>query len=235
MPVATLGIAASAIVTTPPPIPTTGLMWWFDADDASTITQSAGLVSKWVDKSGNGQHATSGGGLRPTYALDGLKAGRGSVVFAGAQRMDVPSGVNQKPFSILVALKHTNLAAYRSIVGGPSTGGLEWRLSNVHKLNPLKNNVADMGSSSLAVPANAAAVITMTYSATGLIGMQINGSGVGSYVNDQSFNGASDTVYVGDAIGEPLTGTIGEIVKYNRVLTTTELADVNSYLSTKWK
>ena len=33
---------------------------WFDASDASTITESGGLVSQWDDKSGNNNHATQG-------------------------------------------------------------------------------------------------------------------------------------------------------------------------------
>lgn len=49
---------------------------WLDAADASTITQSAGAVSIWADKSGNGRHATQGvGAAQPTIntsTLNGL-------------------------------------------------------------------------------------------------------------------------------------------------------------------
>lgn len=37
-----------------------GLALWLDASDTATITQSAGAVSQWNDKSGNANHATQG-------------------------------------------------------------------------------------------------------------------------------------------------------------------------------
>ena len=49
---------------------------WFDAADAATITSSAGKVSQWADKSGNGYHLTQAtDSLRPvtgTRTLNGL-------------------------------------------------------------------------------------------------------------------------------------------------------------------
>ena len=50
------------------------LVAWYDANDASTITQSGGTVSQWDDKSGNAYHATqSTPALEPTYtASDAL-------------------------------------------------------------------------------------------------------------------------------------------------------------------
>ena len=51
---------------------------WFDAADASTITDSAGSVSQWGDKSGNGNHLTQGdGAFQPTTGantIGGLNA-----------------------------------------------------------------------------------------------------------------------------------------------------------------
>src|SRR4029077_6901938 len=60
------GLPASAVYNAPPVVPMTGLLWWFDADDAATITQTGGLVTQWNDKSGNGTNAVSGGSYRPT-------------------------------------------------------------------------------------------------------------------------------------------------------------------------
>jgi len=45
----------------------TNLEAWYDADDATTITESSGAVSQWDDKSGNGYHLTQGtGAAQPT-------------------------------------------------------------------------------------------------------------------------------------------------------------------------
>ncbi len=85
---ATLSITVNAVVVNNPPVVDAGTTqtvsltagggaWtpaettavaWFDAADASTITESAGAVSQWRDKSGNGKHANQGNAsLQPTY------------------------------------------------------------------------------------------------------------------------------------------------------------------------
>ena len=45
---------------------------WLDAADATTVTQSGGLVSQVNDKSGNGRIFTASSGARPTYTSSGL-------------------------------------------------------------------------------------------------------------------------------------------------------------------
>lgn len=50
---------------TPADLP--NVQFWYDADDASTITSSGGLVSQWNDKSGNARHLTQAtSGSRPS-------------------------------------------------------------------------------------------------------------------------------------------------------------------------
>ena len=44
------------------------LLAWYDASDAGTVTESAGSVSQWDDKSGNNRHVSQGSGAnQPTY------------------------------------------------------------------------------------------------------------------------------------------------------------------------
>lgn len=54
------------------PTDLSGLGIWLDAADASTITESGGLVSQWDDKSGNLRHVTATGAQRPTFSTDKL-------------------------------------------------------------------------------------------------------------------------------------------------------------------
>jgi hypothetical protein len=57
---------------------------WLDAADAATITESSGLVSQWVDKSGNGVTVTqSNGAAQPTYVTAALN-GRNVIDFNGS-------------------------------------------------------------------------------------------------------------------------------------------------------
>ena len=65
---------------TPAEIPSTTNMLWLDASDASTFSDTGGLVEQWNDKSGNDAHAVKGAGddsRRPTtgaHTINGLNA-----------------------------------------------------------------------------------------------------------------------------------------------------------------
>lgn len=65
---------------------------WLDASDESTITESAGAVSQWDDKSGNGNNATQGTGSLQPITGTRTQNGENVIDFAGDQ-MNVPSGV----------------------------------------------------------------------------------------------------------------------------------------------
>jgi len=65
-----MGVLARApryVTTAFSPTSLAGLKFWVDASDASTITESAGSVSQWDDKSGGALHVTQATGAnRPT-------------------------------------------------------------------------------------------------------------------------------------------------------------------------
>lgn len=66
--------SASAELWTPANMTT---LAWYDADDATTITESSGAVSQWDDKSGNARHISQlSAGLKPTYTT-------GQIAFDG--------------------------------------------------------------------------------------------------------------------------------------------------------
>ena len=59
----------------------TSLALWYDAADVASINQSAGIVSQWNDKSGNGRHlAESNNTYKPTYTANILN-GKGGIDF----------------------------------------------------------------------------------------------------------------------------------------------------------
>jgi hypothetical protein len=45
---------------------------WLDAADASTVTETSGLITQVNDKSGNSRNFTASSGARPTYTSSGL-------------------------------------------------------------------------------------------------------------------------------------------------------------------
>jgi len=68
-----------------------GLRAWFDANDGGTITASAGKVSSWADKSGNGYSAAQAtGAVQPTTGSRQI-GGRNAIDFV-SQRLDIATG-----------------------------------------------------------------------------------------------------------------------------------------------
>lgn len=82
----TRGTATPAALWTPAEISST---LWLDASDASTITESGGLVSQWNDKSGNGNHLVQVTGSRKpvtgTRTLNSLNV----LDFDGAKKVEL--------------------------------------------------------------------------------------------------------------------------------------------------
>lgn len=231
-----LGIVASAVGSQgSAPIPTSGLLWWWDADDLTTFTLAGSNVSQWRDKSGNGRHLSINLG-NATRSTGTIKAGRGSVDFGGSAMISVSDGAaNAKPFSVFAIIKHAGVGTYRAIIGCFNSGGLEWRVSSTQKQSVLKQYVSEIGVSTTNVPSNGAALIGLTYSATGSLAFRLNSAADNTVTNDQALNAGTNTTQVGDALGEPFTGSIGELIKYDRVITAPEIATIESYLTTKWK
>jgi len=66
---------------------------WLDAADATTVTETAGAVSQWNDKSGNGRDATAGAGIEPDYVL-AEQNGLNVIRFDGSQYLDLGTGLD---------------------------------------------------------------------------------------------------------------------------------------------
>lgn len=68
------------------PSDVSNLELWYDADDATTITDTGGLVDQWDDKSGNSRNLISSGTDRPTITTD---SGDAAIQFSGAEFLSV--------------------------------------------------------------------------------------------------------------------------------------------------
>jgi hypothetical protein len=80
--------ATNAVRWSPAELIGAGLAMWFDADDAASITQAAGLVSQINDKSGGGWHLTQAtGGLQPSIAPNAAFNNRSVLSATAAQGM----------------------------------------------------------------------------------------------------------------------------------------------------
>lgn len=72
-------------------------LFWFDASDATTITDSGGLVTQWDDLSGNDRHLTQGTAAdQPSTGINTLNS-KNVIKFDG-DYMGMASGVTTKAF-----------------------------------------------------------------------------------------------------------------------------------------
>lgn len=103
---------------TPAELP--GLQLWLDASDATTITQSSGIISQWDDKSGNGNHATQSiGSSQPSYGTSTIY-GKNVVDFGGVKFMTTgcTPGLNR---TIAAVIQYSTTAGLKVFAGARQT------------------------------------------------------------------------------------------------------------------
>jgi hypothetical protein len=97
-----------------PSLITTAL--WLDAADASTITESGGLVSQWNDKSGNGRNAAAASpSNRPTYSATAFN-GSPTLIFNGTtDYLQTGSFASSSTFTIVAVVELLAAASFPMI------------------------------------------------------------------------------------------------------------------------
>lgn len=107
------GSSNNEVLWTPAELKVNGMRLWLDADDASTITESNGLVSQWDDKSGNGNHATAS--IQPSYGTQTINA-KNVINFASGKFMTTgyPPALNR---TIAMVVQYSSVSPLRVAVG----------------------------------------------------------------------------------------------------------------------
>jgi hypothetical protein len=221
-----------------------GLRLWLDAQDGATITTSAGLVTQWDDKSGNGFNATQADPARQpvvnSTAINGNQGVRfdGAAIFNSTDPNDDGMFINglnvQRPYSIYMVSQYWGAIQSRTLQS-LSTNWLlgNWNTQTSHYagdgagfvgpnvVTGTGNAVAHLGSGSF---------FDSTYTRNG----DLNGR-IGGGVNPGTIALGTPQTLVGPAgFPEPSQADIGEVLVYNRLLADNETRVVNNYLAGKW-
>jgi len=231
---------------------------WLDAFDASTITQLAGLVSQWDDKSSSGNHAIQGvGSDQPITGSDTIN-GKNVITFDGVSDfMTVDSMLAtlqaNSEYTLFIVGKTNSTARHTFFsagdTGDPSSEHAHQTLSSTIGLLSRNNGTGlyAVGQEFLGAYTSANPFL-YTYqtsdtadgdgdkSVISVDGVKVNGD-----VNRVSFSDVAslDGVNLGrnrDSSGGEyyLSGNIAEVVLYNRPLTAQEKALVENLLTNKW-
>ena len=213
---------------------------WLDSADRSTLTMNNNLVvTQWRDKSGLANHASNVGTIRLTSQIGGLPTmtypGTVSTYFIGPL---VNSGPTFTAFSVF--LMNTSSYVVARILSLARIGSVDY--SNTLYTAAIQRNSGNFGAfrnltslGSITGTFGTAVQVSSRYSGSnhtifmnGVAGTSVNTSGNFGYSNYE----------VGSSFGEenlvPLNGTIGEVIHFNRALSTDERQQMEGYLATKW-
>lgn len=219
----------------------TDLVAWYDADDPSTITETAGAVTALADKSTVGNNLTAGAGDEPTTGVNTMN-GRNVLNFDGVSDF-LESGL----FTMTTA--STTFMVLKPIAAPASTDGA-WSFDGTgedYQVDSAFNtefrarvNSTGIGSAAFENPTDLLGsdiLVTVKWSTVGGTGvLRINGTQVAS---DPSYNGTMNAAMVlkiannrnGDG---PLEMNFAEFLHCNAELSDPEIEQVESYLAAKW-
>lgn len=217
-----------------------GLSARWRADSISGVS-SGSPAPTWPDTSGNGFAATnpSGTATVPTYvdgAINGLPVVRFTA--ANSQRLTSSAPAGLAAQTVVAVMIPQTASAARTIRGGANvTGSLQFCLENgtgTARLQSVKQGVANVAFSTGSPGVGSPVVTLFTYdSGSGLYEFRINGSPSGSGTNVQTL--VADTTAIGSNRNtQYFAGDIAELLVWGRVLTSAELAAVDSYVQDRY-
>ena len=228
----------------PPDI--TNLKFWIDADDSNTITETSGAVSQWDDKSGNDYHVTQGTGSgQPETGTQTINS-RNAVYFdTSLEYLSNASDLNiDGDFTanfLLSVSGDNNTLQYFLGTQGNTQGFYSGGTYNQSGISPGDTGVVGAGgaldiSEDEGITNGTAFVATFIKDGTDL-SLYINGTLLATKAS-AAFTGFSSILIGARNTGQSVLafyGLIGEVTIYDRVLTASELNQLNGeYIADKW-
>lgn len=218
----------------------TGNQLWLDASDLSTITTATG-VSVWADKSGNGNNATQGTADDQPATGATTQNGKNILDFDGTETLILPSALYAIPAddsTIFVASKRASEDVSIDAMVGMGEDGVNNGYflvyssasgSIIFRNRQLAGTVTSAGNTNTNFNINRGRRSGTTQA------VAVNG---GTEVTATTATDPTtvDIALIGGTASASLflIGSIGEIIIYNRSLSTAEIAAVENYLTNKW-
>lgn len=221
-----------------------GLTLWLDADDASTITETSGNVTEWADKSSQALTFSpiSGNAVTGTRTINSLNAldfvGAGNSRYESDTTALLVNGTDGTFTAFAVATTDTT-SGIADLISQDQSGGsrmpqyMRRNGSNFETVRIIGSVVSD--GSGVTLSTGTAYLFRVSHSASGaaveaVVDGSSNGAGSGSGTNGT----LTLTVDLGRSSNGDWDGLIGEILFYNSILGSSDIASVETYLSDKW-
>jgi hypothetical protein len=211
------------------------LQLWLDASDASTITQVAGAVSQWNDKSGNGNHATQGTGssqpITGTRTIGGLNA----LDFDGSNDfMSLTSSIAATSgITCFAVCEADTVAAQGAMITGSASGSpiFQTRTSTPNFAWVTWGVAERLGTSAIS---SATPYLVAGRSSAAGSNLYASGLAAASNATNPAYSAPLTGVGGFSAAGLNFNGKIASVLVYDRVLSNSEMNQIGAYLSTKW-
>ncbi|MCX6880826.1 MAG: autotransporter-associated beta strand repeat-containing protein [Verrucomicrobia bacterium] len=250
--VATTTVNDYVVTVSTTPLPLLGLRVWLKADavnaaDPAQVDGSSNVL-KWIDQSGNGNHATKGSApIAPTYVASTLN---GQPVLRFTQTGDDTGsrlylGDLSAQFSVAANGSSVYAAATIGTPTTPTDGRYNMFGNRANDDRWVANSWSESspgsfrgGRTSLpyaSVPQTGSHIFSMESSSSAYRAV-IDGTQIGSVGGDYN-SGSGANWNIGNsaaANGQQLNGDIAELILYSRVLTADEANLVGGYLSGKY-
>src|SRR6056300_1196670 len=227
----------------------TDLEIWYDGADESTIVPTGiadeDNINQWNDKSGLAHNLNfDGGNNKPTYESSDTQNTYGYVQFADGDLMSInplASLSGATAYTVFVIARATSLATNATqILTSTENGELSIQIDTDGTAR-FKIGAQNGTTANNTVQVNEWNVFTLVYNGTAnIVGRVNNGTTIvdtssGTPANGPAQMAASSYFYVGgDNTGGTFIGDVGEVVLFKKALNSTEYANVENYLTTKW-
>lgn len=227
-----------------------GLVGWWDADDASTITASGTAVSQWNNKGSTAANLTQATGAAQPFTSTRTQNGRNVIAFAGAQWMEGGDNFDLLTSDVtLFIIAKQDTVANHTYVGKTkfAAGGGRWVLWRDSTTGMIWNGGPTTFSDSSTLARQLSWRFRRVFSPgfqireNGVIpvnGVNVNTNdtanydtdftfGVGAYPNSSgNFNPPQSSYY--------LNGFIAELCIWNRALQDFEMDQMHRHFKLKW-
>jgi len=227
------------------PLDIPNLAGWWDASDTSTITESGGSVSQWDDKSGNGLHVTQA--VSAEQPSTGLATQNSLNVLSldGSQYLKNASPNLDSDLTIVCVFKV--VSATNFTMPGPVFGsGNAGRPAEYYDHPSLgrRTNIDTTSATLLGVKFRTEsfnfASWLLTYAkdtaASPRVAEYSNNVQTFAVDNATAHNVTGQEFFIGRRADgtTTLNGQIGEVLVFDRIISSGERADLASYLAGKW-
>jgi hypothetical protein len=209
------------------------LQVWYDGADTSTYIPNAtdeGQITQWTDKSDFAHNANpDGGSAKPTYENTVLQGGYGYLEFDGNDQLSInPFTQLQSQAGFTVFIVHKGTGGLTATNTDDLKVGIDSATSMTYGMNGYANTQSGL------TDADQWMYTTLVFNAGNTI-LRLKGSEVANVTQGAATTNASNTTfYIGYDGNSNFTGFIAEVILFNKALGSTEYANVENYLKTKW-